>query len=461
MNLRSKELDPYGPNVVALAEQTGAQIAGAIASSRVYEAARKEADVRAALARISLAASRALELGVALNAVADEVATMVQFDRMTVVLKQPESGKLAVAFVRGVALPHKAVGSEVQPEPERPWHSYVEIEPDLSLRPDRDLLEPLGLNSRLQVPLGVEGAEPLGFLGIWSKQKGAYVPAHADLLLRVAAQITPAIQNALVHRRTVELARAREEAARLEAQARELERTNEAKSQFLSTVSHELRTPLTSIVAFTDLLARDREQSLNEKQRRHLDIVRRNARQLGALINDLLDISRIESGKLRVVKAQFDLTELVRHVVDSLAPVMASMGQRLIMDLPGELRITGDRDRILQVVSNLISNASKYSPNGSTVALVAYADGEYVALAVRDQGVGISRADQSNLFTPFFRADNSTTRAVGGTGLGLAIAKRLVELHGGDISVVSEPGKGSTFTVRLPRTMDEAEAAAA
>jgi signal transduction histidine kinase/putative methionine-R-sulfoxide reductase with GAF domain len=458
LNFRSREPHPYGPREVALAEQVGAQIAGAITTAKLYREARREADTRQALAAISVAASRGLEMETAFDAVADELTHLIGFKRMSITLINPDTNELEVAYVRGTPIPGKTVGARVVAPAGEQWEWRTALESDNSARADSEVLTGLGLQSRMEVPLGVPASGLIGYLGLWSDRTGAYSESDLDLLGRVAAQITPAVQNVLVHRRTLQLVEAREHTTQLEAQARELERVNEAKSQFLSTVSHELRTPLTSVMAFTDLIARDRQQMLNEKQRHQLEIVRRNARQLSALINDLLDLSKIESGRLELMRREFSVTDLLKEVADSFSPVLAAKNQRLELKIAqDEVFLMGDRERIMLIVSNLVSNASKYSPERTSVRLSAGLRGDYVAISVRDEGIGISKADQVHLFTPFFRVDNSLTRAVSGTGLGLVIVRRLVEMHGGTVTVESEPGAGAEFTVLLPRVMQRGD----
>ncbi len=460
VNFRSVEPDPYGSGEIALAEQIAAQIAGTVASSQSYAAADRESEIRKALAAIAVAASSGLDLSTAFESVANELAKLIRYDRLSVALKEPGNSPLKVAFTRGVEIPHKKVGDVIPLENGNAWKWEVALEGDSSGRPDHAIIEAVGLNSRLQVPIGNNGAEVLGYVGLWRTERNAFFQTDVELMQRVSAQVTPAIQNAIVHRHVLDLANARERTAVLELQRQDLERANETKNRFLTTMSHELRTPLTSVISFTDLVARNKDQNLTEKQVHHLDVVRRNARHMRALINDMLDVTRIEAGRLSLASAEFDLAELIGVTAESFMPVMSARRQRLVLEVQGsELGAIGDRDRVMQVVANLISNASKYSKEGTVVRVRGYSEEDYVVIEVIDQGIGISRDDQLKLFAPFYRIDNDVTRAGGGTGLGLSIVKRLVELHGGTISVTSEVGAGSTFTVRIPKSLG-AEAAA-
>ena len=239
---------------------------------------------------------------------------------------------------------------------------------------------------------------------------------------------------------------------RLDARNRELHRVNEAKSQFLSTVSHELKTPLTSVMAFTDLLVRNRQGNLTSRQKGQLEVIHRNSRRLSDLIKDLLDVSRIDGGRLSLKRADFDARRLVEDVTGDFAPILREKGQTLETSVPdGDLRMCGDQSRLAQVISNLLSNASKYSPERSEIQLAVRAEAGMLHLEIRDRGVGIDDEDMERVFTPFFRADNEWTRSASGTGLGLVITKAIVDEHGGNISIDSTPGTGTRVHVSIPR----------
>ncbi len=231
----------------------------------------------------------------------------------------------------------------------------------------------------------------------------------------------------------------------------ELTRLDHTKTEFLSLVSHELRTPLTSIRGYVDLLLDPDGAPLDEEQRQSLDIVRYNADRLMSLINDLLDFSRIEAGTMRLNPMPSDLGKIITATIATMRTDFEARCQ--VCEYRGEgvpRPVFADGERLAQVLTNLLSNATKYTPSGGRIGVVArYGDGQ-VEIDVADTGVGISRADQDEIFSRFFRAENEHTRAVGGTGLGLAITKSLVEMHGGTVAVRSELGKGSTFTVTLP-----------
>ena len=238
------------------------------------------------------------------------------------------------------------------------------------------------------------------------------------------------------------------------SQIQDVTRQHEAervKDEFVSTVSHELRTPLTSISGYVDLLLDGAGGEVSETTEHFLTIVQQNGRRLIALVNDLLDMSRIDSGKIGLRREAIDLGNQLQEVVAGFAPQIAAKGQTLRLELPESVPpVWADSQRSAQIFTNLISNAHKYTPAGGSITVAVDAATDAVRIDVIDTGIGISEEDQANLFSRFFRSGNSAARAERGTGLGLAISRALAELHGGSISVRSAPGDGSTFSVLLP-----------
>lgn len=222
------------------------------------------------------------------------------------------------------------------------------------------------------------------------------------------------------------------------------------KSAFLATMSHELRTPLNSIIGFTGIVLQELAGPLNEEQRKQLGMVRGSARHLLDLINDVLDLSKIEAGQLEIRVEPFDLRESVERVVAGIQPLADQRGIELHIACDGDIgTIVNDRRRVEQILINLVNNGIKFTDRGSVRVTVA-PEGDNVALRVRDTGVGIREEDLIQLFQPFRQVDMGLTRLHEGTGLGLAICRRLAALMGGEISVTSTWGEGSEFTVTLP-----------
>jgi signal transduction histidine kinase/CheY-like chemotaxis protein len=247
--------------------------------------------------------------------------------------------------------------------------------------------------------------------------------------------------------RTAELEMEKERAERATDAAREASRL---KSEFLSTMSHELRTPMNAIIGYSHLLLDGLDGELTEQQAADIDQIARSADQLLSLINDVLDLSKIEAGRMELVTESIDLGALASQVVETLRPQASAKNIRLTIEIgPGLKAIEADTIRIRQILLNLVANAVKFTEAGS-VSVIGKTVSGGVEIQVADTGIGIEPQVLNYIFDEFRQADGSTTRRFGGTGLGLAIARKLARLHGGDITVTSKVGKGSTFVLRLP-----------
>lgn len=252
-----------------------------------------------------------------------------------------------------------------------------------------------------------------------------------------------------VREATAELVRQNE---LLRRQALQLEQASALKSRFLANMSHEFRTPLNAILGYTSMLLQGVAGEATPQQRRSLSRVDSSARHLLALINDILDISRIEAGKMPVHVTEFPIPELIAEVMAEVEPIIARTGLTVTRELPPTLPLLEtDRAKVKQIVLNLLTNALKFTPEG-WVKVSAGADDGLVSIAVADTGIGIAEEDQTRIFEDFSQADSSPTRAYSGAGLGLSISRRLAAMLGGQITLVSKPGRGSTFTLVLPRT---------
>ncbi len=228
------------------------------------------------------------------------------------------------------------------------------------------------------------------------------------------------------------------------------ESADRIKSAFLATMSHELRTPLNSIIGFTGILLQGLAGDLNPEQKKQLGMVQNAARHLLALINDVLDISKIEAGQLEVRSDRFDLRNSIEKTLLTVRPLADRKGLRLDLQIMPEVsQVVGDQRRVEQVLLNLLSNAIKFTESGSITVQCGLRDG-FAEVSVKDTGIGIHPEDQAAVFLPFHQIDHGLTRKHEGTGLGLSICRRLVELMGGTIGLESTPGIGSVFTFSIP-----------
>jgi len=250
-----------------------------------------------------------------------------------------------------------------------------------------------------------------------------------------------------------------EQNAELEMQKKQLNETNRLKSAFLSNMSHELRTPLNSVIALSGVLNRRLAGTIPEEEYGYLEVIERNGKNLLALINDILDLSRIESGREEISVSIFSVSDLTGEIVAMIAPQAREKGIALLNEVAAALPpISGDADKFRHILQNLVANAVKFTEKGRVAISARQADGE-IYVTVADTGIGIVADQIPHIFEEFRQADDSTSRKYGGTGLGLSIAIKYARLLGGDVTVESTPGKGSSFTLRLPLSLNPPGAA--
>jgi len=291
--------------------------------------------------------------------------------------------------------------------------------------------EPLVIGRlRILVPIRFEG-QVVGLLDLRNNGGLLFQPEHAQLAGRLADHAAVAIENARLYEK--------------------VHQANEAKTEFVSFIAHELRTPMTSIRGYADMLGREMVGDLNTQQLQFVRIINSNVTRMQILVSDLQDVSRIETGKMRMEVMPTPFGGALENAMEVTQGQIETRSQELRVEMEGGLpKVRADPTRLTQILINLLSNANKYTPEEGSIRVKAWANGKYVSCVVSDTGIGISPEDQARLFTKFFRSESAAVREMPGTGLGLCIVKSLVELQGGEIEVESELGEGSTFTFTVP-----------
>ncbi|NQW20603.1 MAG: GAF domain-containing protein [Chloroflexi bacterium] len=454
--LRSRQDQAYSEVESALAMKIANQISGAVANAELYAGLEREKEVAEILAEISRAITSSPDIAQTLTEVVHQIRRLMPVDRLVISDVDEKAKTYKLRWSWG------GKDGRLQSGPQRLEGTGTErvfLSRSAALINEEDVADiasftnPDGpdlnqdMKSWIAVPLFVNGAG-IGVLHIRTRKRKAYGDREVRIAENIAAQMAGALSVSRAH----ELSLISEQSRIIaEAEKRELEAVEEQRDYFLSTISHELKTPLTSLIAFADFLARDRESNLSDRQMQQIHVMQRSARRLDVLVNDLLDISRIDAGTIVLEVREFDLQILLTEIIDEFQPVFREKQQTLKLSFaPKGVQICGDRNRIAQVISNLLSNASKYSYERSEISLDVERELGILAITVSDNGIGIGAEDQIKLFTPFFRAGDPLTQGEPGTGLGLVIVKRLIDLHGGETSITSEKGVGTRVRVTIP-----------
>ncbi|MBN1261802.1 MAG: GAF domain-containing protein [Anaerolineae bacterium] len=291
-----------------------------------------------------------------------------------------------------------------------------------------------GMKAQLTAPIQRE-SRVIGVIALESENAETFSENAVESVTRLADHAAIAIDNARLFQ--------------------QIQRANQAKTEFVSFVSHELKQPMTSMKGYTDLLIKGIGGPLNDQQKQFLEVIRSNVQRMDRLVQDVLDVSRIEAGRLRLEKSSVRPADIVAEAVQTMAQAIREKQQVLDVEIAADLpTVYGDRGRLLQVLINLLSNAHKYTPEKGSISTsvdqVEVNNRTYVRWQVQDTGIGMTVEEMEKLFTKYFRSDNPMVRNVKGTGLGLVITRSIVELHEGQVSVQSNAGEGSTFSFVIP-----------
>jgi signal transduction histidine kinase/putative methionine-R-sulfoxide reductase with GAF domain len=403
------------------------------------------------LSRLSTALQEPLSLAEQLTRVLDAARQVVGLDHLYIWTPSPSRDGLMVSAgagltesdwtdLVGVTIPFGEAGAlaAVYREGEPLLFSEANRLPEkYRLRPPYSAISALRLKAFLVSPMIARG-RTVGVLSADNRVSRSPIPAHTvDLLHTFAAQAAVAVENARLFQE-------------IQDKSRELELASKHKSQFLANMSHELRTPMNAVLGYTDLVLDNIFGEVPEAIRDTLERVKSNGQHLLGLINDVLDLSRMEAGQLTLSLGDYAMGGVVHAVVSAVESLAAGKKLALKAVVPPDLPPgRGDERRLTQVLLNLAGNAIKFTDSGQVLIEARVADGAFV-VSVSDTGPGIAPADQQRIFEEFQQADSSSTRKKGGSGLGLSISRRIVELHGGRLWVESVPGEGSTFSFTVP-----------
>jgi len=404
-------------------------------------------EVLEALHEIAVSSSGLLNPNALGRLVVDRARSLLRGDDATLLWWDPEPGALVILadtyrrpFPRPVKVGEGAAGTAFQRGEHVAVQDYVNWEhavPDAIQR---------GMKSVIAIPLLVRDA-PVGALTVSFTSSRKFDTDDLRVLRLLGAQVAPALEAARLHDALLHMATSLQEAST-------------AKSRFLASMSHELRTPLNAIIGFAELLIDEPKEGYQPSRRQvFLDHIHKSGQHLLALINDILDLSKVEAGQMELKRSTFDLRLLASTTIESVRPMLSQKGQDLTLESPDELTAFADEGKVRQMLLNLLSNAIKFTPPGGHITVTLANTGGVLTVSVADTGIGIAAGDLSKLFTEFEQIDNGPGRQEQGTGLGLALTKRLAELHDGAVGVESEPGRGSRFFFTLPDTAGAAEPA--
>jgi signal transduction histidine kinase len=464
LTLTRSQVRPFSNKQIELAATFADQAAIALENARLFnevqartrELARSVEELRA-LGEVSQTVNSTLDLETVLSAIVTKAAQLSGTETGTIYVLNESNGKyelratygMTESLIESIKDQHAGISEALARAIERREPMQT---PDLREElpsAARDVILQAGYLARLVVPL-LAADHIVGALVVRRKAPGQFPKNIIELLQTFATQSAVAIQNARLF-------------SEIEEKGRQLETANQHKSQFLANISHELRTPLNAIIGLTDMLVKNAPRFGTEKALEPLRRVHRAGTHLLALINDILDLSKIEAGRMELNLEKFALAPVIEDVAKTIEPMATKNGNRLVIDCPADLgTIHADQTRVRQSLLNLASNASKFTEKGSVT--IAARQGQengrgWITLAVSDTGIGMTAEQMGKLFQEFSQASSTTASKYGGTGLGLVISRRFCQMMGGDITAASEPGKGSTFTIRLPRIVEVGKAA--
>jgi signal transduction histidine kinase/HAMP domain-containing protein len=452
--LRKPEPSPFTPRQIELLETFAAQAVIAIQNVRLFTELRETLEQQTASAEILEVISQSpTDVTPVLSAVAKAAVRFCGAEDALIVLREgnqwfgaSHEGPLEALIGRRYPLIRETAPGRAIVDAQTIHLPDIEALDPVEFAAARQFATQLGFRAALAAPMLREGTA-IGAISLRKPESGPFTPRQIELLEAFAAQAVIAIENVRLF-------------TEIQDKSHQLEVASQHKSQFLANMSHELRTPLNAILGYTEMMVDGLYGDVPEKAQAVLERVQANGRHLLGLINDVLDLSKIEAGQLSLAVEEYSVPDMVSTVMSATESLAKTKGIALVSALPHGLpRGMGDARRLTQVLLNLVGNAIKFTDQGK-VEIRARQQGDRFKISVVDTGPGIAKADQAKIFEEFQQVDNTSTRKKGGTGLGLSISRKIVELHGGYIAVESEPGKGSNFKITIPINAATAKVAA-
>lgn len=461
LDVQSERVDAFEESDLFVLQSLADQVAIAIENARLYtmtdQALAKRLEELAIMQEIDRQLNATLDYDRVMDLTLDCAMQMTGADGGLIGMVAPEQTGMKLLATRGYPREHGPSAGQLWPVDRGIVGRVVRtgqpvLAPDVTQDPDYVSVIS-ETRSQLTVPIRRE-ERVMGVISVESSKSAGFDEDDLTLMTRLADHAAIAIENARLYS--------------------DLKRANEAKSEFVSMVAHELKTPMTSIKGYADLLFKGTVGEISEMQQKFLQVIRSNVDRMNALVSNLLDLSRIESGRFRLHTQSISIRVVVDEVVRTMQERINAKELALTVEVPEDLPpVRADEDRLIQVLTNLMSNAYRYTLPGGKISVRAtvWPDGpapsetkpvppgephlQYLCLSVSDTGIGISPKDQAQIFDKFFRGDDPMVRETTGTGLGLSIAKSIVELHDGQMWFQSEPGQGSTFSFTVPLATDD------
>jgi len=430
----------------------------------VYERLRRDEQYSRSLLRIGRMLLGAHALDDVFDQFVQELRSVIDVDRLAIAVAQPDGQSVIDKYMYGIEVEGRPVNAVISMDAldlgglDLSSHGYI-IPPELLSEAD-PVGSPgmyynykAGLRSAMFAGLRTEG-RIVGTMNVKSTAEDAYAPSDLEYFEQVADHLAASIDRTLSHESEIEKNRAERDRIQAQQEALRVVDVIQAKERLLTSASHELRTPLTGILAFVDLLARNRSGNLADKELRYLSIVRRNAEDLSGKVNSLIAHAARDAGELNIRLESFNLATMLRAVITDSSPKLAEYGQLVGLEVPESLEIIGDRRQLSVAVSHLIDNATQYAPKDSTIQVTGEQVDSHIEISVVDQGTGVPDAHVSDIFDPFERGELTGMADHPGAGLGLTFVRAVAVGHGGDARYAKTSDGGAVFTISIPVRTD-------